>query len=156
MSSDPPKPPTEDELAVALTPFELQGDPMVARVAATVAKVLADDQTLDLTHVDPEDLYMEDTVARARQVYVISYLKLIGYLTQPGESPAERRGQAAMSLAYIQHVERNKLEALKVGRTLKDSRLQDEVKNLRDRLTVAADSRKNLLVAVPDAAKEEG
>lgn len=134
-----PDPLTESDIVKALTPIPGNGNPIAERLASALSVALQS-QNLDLRVVPDEDFAYEDTVARSRQVYVMSLLKLVDFMRQPAANLSEKEVQAKLALAYIRHAEGD-TKILSLGRAPSDQRLEQDVTTLRQEMAELAQMR---------------
>jgi len=149
----------EDPAETALKPFERPAGadaPPAAELSAVevlteaLKKVLDPDET-ETDLLSMEDLsaleHNEDGVARARQAYVLSYLKVLDFLRRPAGTFNERAWQARMAHQVIRHTEQHSLDRLKFGRSLEDESLQDSLREVRAEVEKLAELKARLDLA---------
>ena len=122
------------EVVEALSPFTPPKDDADPKplVEAIISALLSDNATVELE--DLPGLEDEDGTARARQTYVLSYLRILDYLRRAVDTPAERCKQATLSLSFIRHAESHSLDILQLGRQKGDEKLLAKVSELQKAL----------------------
>jgi hypothetical protein len=127
------KPDSNAEVVDSLSPWQApdNADPKPL-VEAIVTALLKDNATIELE--DLPGLEDEDGTARARQTYVLSYLRILDYLRRAADTPTERHKQATLSLSFIRHAESHSLDILQVGRQTGDDKLLAKVTQLQQAL----------------------
>jgi len=134
-----PKSPKNSEVVKALQPFEPpKNDTPNPEVLANaiVRELLSDNATVELE--DLPGLEDEDGTARARQTYVLSYLRILDFLRRTSGTFNERKAQAQMAMSFIKHAESHNLELLQLGRQSGDDKLLAKVTQLQHSLEAQA------------------
>jgi hypothetical protein len=129
-----PKTPADTEIVKALQPFQPPKDDADPQplVEAIVKALLNDNATVKLENLP--GLEDEDGTARARQTYVLSYLRILDFLRRASDTFSERKAQAILSLSFIRHAESHSLDILQLGRQTGDDKLLAKVTQLQQAL----------------------
>lgn len=157
------KSPKDSEVVKALSPFKPPKDdapnPQVL-ANAIVRELLSENATVELE--DLPGLEDEDGTARARQTYVLSYLRILDFLRRTSGTFNERKAQAIMAMSFIRHAESHNLELLQLGRHKDDDKLLAKVNKLQASLeaqsqfAIEQDRRRRSLHEGPDQKVESG
>lgn len=91
---------------------------------------------LDLTETDYDNIQQADHTRLARLTYGMGYLRLLAFLSRKPPNMTVEAQQAKLSLAYIQHVETNDRETLRISsRTVGEAQLDKDLTVLREEVT---------------------
>ncbi len=129
-----PLPPPEELLeALGSGPAELQA--LWTKLWALVTTQPTDTLTSgpDLSTLTEREVESDDVVRRARQAYILSYLRIIAFLVQPPQSQLDHFRQATIAMSYVKHIESLDGDPLKLKdkRRLGSEELQKRLKELR-------------------------
>lgn len=158
-----PKSPKDSEVVEALSPFKPPKDdaPNPEVLAnAIVRELLSENATVELE--DLPGLEDEDGTARARQTYVLSYLRILDFLRRSSGDFNQRHKQAVLAMSFLKHAESHNLELLQLGRGKDDGKLLAKVEKLQASLeaqsqfAIEQDRRHRSLNVRPDQEVAEG
>lgn len=112
---------------------------------------------LDLTEAEYDDIQEADHTRLARVTYGMGYLRLLAFLSRKPPNMSVEAQQAKLSLAYIQHVETNDRETLRISsRTVGEAQLEKDLTVLREEVTRIATIRQRRAERFVPTVKSNG